>query len=54
MSNGNPGGRKSEIEVADFDRLLSKLEAVEVAQPLRDLLVRIKESGQGNDSKNYI
>ena len=37
---------KSEIEVADFDRLLSKLELIQVNPATKDLLIRIKESGQ--------
>jgi hypothetical protein len=37
---------KSEIEVADFDRLLSKLELVPVQQATRELLVKLKNSGQ--------
>ena len=36
---------KSEIEVADFDRLFSRLERVEMAHTaMRELLVAIKES----------
>ncbi len=37
---------KSEIEVADFDRLLAKLERVRMQhETMRELLVLIKESG---------
>ena len=36
---------KSEIEVADFDRLLSKIENIRMDNALRDLLVKIKKSG---------
>ena len=36
---------KSEIEVADFDRLLSKIENIRMDNALRDLLVKIKNSG---------
>ena len=36
---------KSEIEVADFDRLFSRLERIEMAVPaMRELLVAIKET----------
>ena len=39
------GHCKSEIEVADFDRLFSRLERVDMAVPaMRELLVAIKES----------
>ena len=37
---------KSEIEVADFDRLLSKLELVKVQPATKDLLINLKNSGQ--------
>ena len=36
---------KSEIEVADFDRLLSKIQDVQMNSKLRDLLMKIKDSG---------
>jgi hypothetical protein len=37
---------KSEIEVADFDRLLSKLERIKMNHPAtKEMLVAIKESG---------
>ena len=36
---------KSEIEVADFDRLLSKIENLRMNVALRDLLIKIKNSG---------
>ena len=45
MSCAQRGHSKSEIEVADFDRLLSRLERVDMAVPaMRELLVAIKES----------
>jgi len=41
-----PHQSKSEIEVADFDRLFTKLETIKVEQPsMKKLLVRLKESG---------
>ena len=36
---------KSEIEVADFDRLFSKLENLPMKGSMKNLLVKIKESG---------
>ena len=45
MDDPQGGHCKSEIEVADFDRLFSRLERVEMAVPaMRELLVAIKES----------
>eukprot|EP00090_Calanus_glacialis_P038992 TRINITY_DN67934_c0_g1_i1.p1 TRINITY_DN67934_c0_g1~~TRINITY_DN67934_c0_g1_i1.p1 ORF type:complete len:174 (-),score=60.79 TRINITY_DN67934_c0_g1_i1:32-553(-) len=41
-----PTAPKSEIETADFDKLLCKLEQVTMPEVLRDLLVNLKESGQ--------
>lgn len=38
------GVRKSEIEVADFDRLLSKIEFLELSPTMREMLIRIKDS----------
>ena len=43
--NAGPSTPKSEIETADFDKLLSKLERVKIPEVLRDLLVNLKESG---------
>lgn len=42
--------RKSEIEVADFDRLLSKIEFLDLSQPMREMLIRIKDSGMAQES----
>ena len=37
---------KSEIEVADFDRLFTKLESINISQPsMKELLTRLKDSG---------
>lgn len=36
---------KSEIEVADFDRLHSKIENLNLSPALRELLLKIKDSG---------
>ena len=36
---------KSEIETADFDKLLSKLEKVKMPEVLRNMLTNLKESG---------
>ena len=45
-TDNQPQESKSEIEVADFDRLLTKLEQIQVRQPsMRKLLVELKESG---------
>ena len=43
--SAGPATPKSEIETADFDKLLSKLERVKIPDVLRDLLVNLKESG---------
>ena len=43
---------KSEIEVADFDRLLSKIQDVQMNNKLRDLLLKIKDSGVTKASLN--
>lgn len=44
-SQASSAEAKSEIEVADFDRLLSKIENLPMSDSLRDLLVKIKDSG---------
>jgi hypothetical protein len=44
-SKSSSSESKSEIEVADFDRILSKIENIQMNQNLRDLLVKVKESG---------
>ena len=44
-SEASSAEAKSEIEVADFDRLLSKIENLNMRSSLKDLLVKIKDSG---------
>ena len=50
-SSSTASSRKSEIEVADFDRLLSKIEFVRMSRPLRNMLISIKESGGGGNDE---
>ncbi|XP_023345850.1 uncharacterized protein LOC111714868 [Eurytemora carolleeae] len=47
LDSSSPGPilHKSEIEKADFDRLISKLAQVSANQSLQDLLIAIKDSG---------
>ena len=44
-SEASSAEAKSEIEVADFDRLLSKIENLKMHTSLKELLVKIKDSG---------
>ena len=44
-SEASSAEAKSEIEVADFDRLLSKIENLNMRSSLKELLVKIKDSG---------
>ena len=44
-SEASSAEAKSEIEVADFDRLLSKIENLNMRSSLKDLLIKIKDSG---------
>merc|ERR1711879_689280 len=44
-ANAGPATPKSEIETADFDKLLSKLERTKIPEVLKDLLINLKESG---------
>ena len=44
-SKASTAEAKSEIEVADFDRLLSKIENLPMRGKLKELLIKIKDSG---------
>ena len=55
-STASSSEAKSEIEVADFDRLLSKIENLSMRNSLRELLLKIKDSGvtKGQKSGGHI